>query len=394
MRKLVAPRSPAVLVAALLACSDDQPLPLVASSVAAGGSHTCAVATAFALFCWGGNAAGQLGLGQGDAATHPRPERVAGNLAFSQVTTGLSHTCALASGGVAYCWGSNFSGQLGDGTIIYRAEPTPVVGNLSFASLSAGALVTCGITGAGSAYCWGDNSAGSLGIGDTTGPDVCLGGACSRTPIAVSGNHAFAMLSTGGLFVCGVTTVGAAYCWGANAWGQLGIGSHTIQTTPAPVDTTLEFSSISVGSAHTCGVLTDSLAYCWGFNQYGQLGNGTEADAARPVRVSGTERFRAVHAGGFHTCGLISNATAFCWGLNLSGELGNGSFTTALNPVAITGGLRFVALTASASGHHSCGRLASGAVYCWGNNAFGQLATGTAGGSFNRPLRVVGPSPD
>ena len=149
--------------------------------------------------------------------TGPRPG------SWTSLTAGIAHTCGLTSGGAAYWWGHNVSGQLGDGSTTNRTRPAAVVGGITFASLTAGNAYTCGVTSGGAAYCWGDNSYGALGDGSIT----------NRTrPAAVVGGIPFASLTAGGAHTCGLTSGGAAYCWGHNNWGELGDGSITDRTTP------------------------------------------------------------------------------------------------------------------------------------------------------------------
>src|SRR5439155_7778918 len=98
----------------------------------------------------------------------------------------------------------------------------------------------------------------------------------------------------------------------------------------------------------TCGVTTSGAAYCWGLR--GQLGDGTSGtDRLTPVAVSGGLTFAAVSARGFHTCGVTTSGAAYCWGTNGSGELGNGTRTGSLIPVAVSGGLTFAAVSAGDS---------------------------------------------
>src|SRR5664280_1549892 len=90
-------------------------------------------------------------------------------LAPVQVVTGTYHTCALAPSGQAYCWGSNGNGQLGDNSNTERHTPVAVQqGAVTFTSITAGSYHTCGLTSAGAAYCWGYNWAGFLGDGTNT----------------------------------------------------------------------------------------------------------------------------------------------------------------------------------------------------------------------------------
>lgn len=95
------------------------------------------------------------------------PVAVAGVLVFKDITAGEAHSCGLTALGVLYCWGSNAAGQLGDGTLTSRSAPVPVSGGLVFRSVSAGDQHTCAVTTTNIAYCWGDNQFGQLGDGTT-----------------------------------------------------------------------------------------------------------------------------------------------------------------------------------------------------------------------------------
>ena len=97
-------------------------------SLSAGLPHTCGVTTDGAAYCWGGNDSGELGNGSADMLHHTTPEAVSGGLTFASVSTGAFHNCGLTIGGEAYCWGNNFSGQLGDGSMTDRSSPVLVFG--------------------------------------------------------------------------------------------------------------------------------------------------------------------------------------------------------------------------------------------------------------------------
>lgn len=155
------------------------------STITAGAQHSCAIeavgsVTQGQAWCWGGNGFGQLGSGTVGASIDSVPTPAAVGLVFAKIYAGTFHTCAISTGGAAYCWGRNDYGQLGGGsTSAGTATPTPVAGSLAFRSLSIGELYTCGVTGnvltdpsgpsapKGTVYCWGDNLFGQIGNGTT-----------------------------------------------------------------------------------------------------------------------------------------------------------------------------------------------------------------------------------
>jgi alpha-tubulin suppressor-like RCC1 family protein len=234
---------------------------------------------------------------EGDGCS-TRPVAVAGGRTFTAIETGYNHSCALSAGGAAFCWGWNHSGVLGDGTSLQQEHPGPVqvAGGLSFVAISGGGVHNCGLTADGSAYCWGMNDYGQLGVGTTTGPEVCTHRFnpeygrtnCSNKPVAVAGGLHFSVIGAGFYHTCGLTTDGATYCWGDNAYGQLGI-DFTAQNSPVPVLVRggLTFTTLSVGGGHNCGITSGRVLYCWGNNSGGQLGNGTTFHSSMPVRVAG-----------------------------------------------------------------------------------------------------------
>jgi alpha-tubulin suppressor-like RCC1 family protein len=309
----------------------------------------------------------------------------------------------VTSAGVAYCWGDNSSGQLGNGTTTNTATPVPVAGGCSFATVSAGGRHTCGVTG--TVFCWGDNSSGQLGNGTLTNSSVPVAAMLrspqsSETKSAAGSNHTCAVDRIGGF-----TGILDVFCWGDNSSGQLGNGTMTNSAVPVSATGAFEAVLLSAGTLYTCaqGVFSD--VSCWGNNGAGQLGNGTTTNSARGVPLSGALIFFAsMSAGALHVCGSVNssvNATAFsyayCWGDNSSGQLGNGTTTNSSMPIVVAGGLNFTVV--SAGGRHTCGvtghnlpsSTAAGAVYCWGDNTFGQLGNSWTTSS-PVPVNVAGQS--
>jgi len=368
------------------------------ASVVAGGAHTCALTTSEAAYCWGRGESGQLGIpvpttrcGTSLSPCSVVPVAVEGGLAFAQLAGGGAHTCGLTSDGSAYCWGSNVNGQLGDNSTTTRSAPMPVTNALRFASIDAGTQHTCALTSDGAAYCWGLNNRGQLGDGTTANRSV---------PVAVTSGLKFQLIVAGGFSIghtCGLVSSGDTYCWGDNERGQLGIGSGGFRLedvaphpVPALVSGGTKFIALTAGlGRHTCGLTSTGAAYCWGENTFGGLGNGSTSDTPAPAAVSGGLAFVQVIAGGFigHSCARTASDAAYCWGENELGAVGDGTTVDRLQPSAVTGGLSFSSLDAGF--RHTCGRATTGAVYCWGSGGVGQLGTNPPSPTAV-PTKVVG----
>jgi alpha-tubulin suppressor-like RCC1 family protein len=226
------------------------------TAISAGAQHTCALLSNATVECWGINDYGEIGVpistatspcveigmapAQTDVCVEPVP--VPGLTGVTAISAGVYHTCALLSGGTVKCWGEDFLGTLGNGTMIGAGDPTPVqvcadstcASPLSgVTAISAGYSSTCALLTNGTVVCWGDNSHGELGDGTTTGPEMCDGSLpCSTTPVAVTGLSGVTAISVGGFYACALLAGGAVECWGLANSGELGNGGGLDQPTP------------------------------------------------------------------------------------------------------------------------------------------------------------------
>ena len=197
------------------------------AKVSAGGNHSCAVTTTGGAKCWGFNAFGELG--DNTNTNRKIPVNVFGlTSGVAAISAGGTHTCALTTTGGVKCWGDNAAGELGNGSNINSKIPVDVTGLTSgVAAVSAGTDHTCALTTTGGVKCWGSDVSGELGDGTNTDSNV---------PVDVSGlSSGVTAVSAGTDHTCALAALGALKCWGSNASGQLGDG--TITDSNVPVDT-------------------------------------------------------------------------------------------------------------------------------------------------------------
>lgn len=346
------------------------------------------------------------------------------DLVSSRSVSGTNRTCAIMSGSV-YCWGYNAYGQLGNGQYLGTGNiessssidsniPVKVkkeAGKLSgkvVVDLFAAQYHSCALTSDGKVYCWGYNAQGQLGNGTFTsnGAPYEVGGALASKVVTAIGGSANTS--------CAITE-GKIYCWGSNTNGLLGnnVGSGSYNT-PQPVvagntSTTLPSTytataiSTSGSRSNTLCAIANGKAYCWGNNYVGEVGDGTSNNKRNlPTKVVDTgvlsgKTVTAISQDGYptegnggvaHVCAVASGAV-YCWGRNNYGQLGRAINSTADSkvPVAVyTGGvLSGKIVTDVAVGlRHTC-VLASGEVYCWGIVGSGQVGDN----SFSGTLRYV-----
>ena len=250
-------------------------------AISSSFDHSCVIKNGL-LLCWGANAFGQLG--NGTMVDQPLPTGVRETAAtalplsgVSSVSAGKDHTCAIASG-ILLCFGSNLSGQLGNGTQTGTniASVKPLLPNnsqlIGVQSVSAGDAHTCAVVN-GDVMCWGANGSSSSQIDGRLG-DGQFGPRTTVPPPVIQGG--VSSLVAGSTFTLAVTS-GGVYGFGNNNQGQLGLGgsqisSGVIESNLSPI--LIEGSGVlqvSAGGFHSCAIAGNQV-YCTGSNSFGQLG--------------------------------------------------------------------------------------------------------------------------
>jgi alpha-tubulin suppressor-like RCC1 family protein len=355
------------------------------TSVAAGGTHTCAIAGG-ALYCWGTGPAGQLG----DWNT-PRmlPAASDANTDWVELSTTTNTMCGRR-GTALYCWGSNNNGQagLGTGAGTTVGVVTEVVGARSWSQVSAGSFHTLGIDDAGQLYCWGQGENESCAVRD---------GANALEPMTL-GSDVWDDTCAGLWQSCGIRA-GSLYCWGWSTDGDTGTGVMGANLDVVTrVGSATDWSAIACGVGHTCALREDGRVFCFGCGDdscyhmvedacggdcSGSLGTGVAASSSSPVEITG---LRAVKIdANTHTCAIAMDERLQCWGTNADGQLGTGDLALRNVPTEVPGD-RWIDV--STGRRHTCAIRDGGALYCWGRNEDYQLGTGAPQSPRLAPTRV------
>jgi len=347
-----------------------------------------------APFAWGDNGAGQLG-DSSIANDRLRPVQTLRLAGVKALAGGNAFSTGLLTDGTVWSWGDNSSGQLGDGTEsdLNRLVPGQVRGLSSIAAIASGDRFSLALRTDGRVFAWGSNVSGQIGDG-ATGDDrpapvqvLGVGGVGflgNIKSIAAGDNHSVARDSTGFVFA-----------WGGNGSGQLG-NNDAPNGSPVPVRVLgvggvgllNGIVSVSAGDGHSVALSQDGRVFAWGNNSDGQLGNNNMPnDSPVPVQVLGVggtgflTGVKAVAAGEFFNLALLSDGTVVAWGDNNEGQLGNNNAPNdSPVPVQVLGvggqGILRNIVALAGGNRHSLALSADGQVYAWGDNSDGQLGDG------------------
>jgi prepilin-type N-terminal cleavage/methylation domain-containing protein len=224
---------------------------LTVKSIANGGDYSCVVASDNNAYCWGYNYYGMLGIGSTTRSLAPVAVSVAGVLSgktILSVTTGRYFTCVIASDNKAYCWGRNSDGQLGDNSTSQRLTPVAVntsgvLNGKNISLIKAGESQACVVSSDNLAYCWGINFNGQLGDNKNSGDNSSVPVAVDTT--GVLNSKTIKSIATGGGHNCVIASDDKAYCWAVNFAGQLGNNLTNNSYVPVAV---VNIGTISDGS--------------------------------------------------------------------------------------------------------------------------------------------------
>ncbi|MFC5404793.1 S-layer homology domain-containing protein [Cohnella soli] len=242
----------------------------------------------------------------------------------------------------------------------------------------------------GTVWAWGANNYGQLGMG-TVGKDsstpVQVSNLSDVVAIAAEGGQSF--LKTG--HTVALKSDGTVWTWGNNENGQLGIGTlDKGSPVPVQVPNLSDVVAITAGSLHTMALKSNGTVWAWGYNYYGQLGNGKTGSSTVPVQVSNLSGVISISAKYMQSSAVRSDGTVWTWGSNFYGQLGYD--TGKKNNPTPKQVPKVKGIVSIAQGQLFTAALGSdGTVWTWGLNLFGSLGNGTSGQQteFYEPQQVL-----
>jgi alpha-tubulin suppressor-like RCC1 family protein len=340
----------------------------------------------YLAFSWGQDLAGQLG--DGAIAQSDTPQLVSGLSFVTSVSAGNRFSMALLSDGDVMAWGSNEADELGENASTMSDVPVVVEGLSDVKAIAAGTDFGLALRRNGTVMAWGGNEAGQLGDGNVEESEV---------PLTVKGLSGVSAIAAGGEHSMALTEDGKVESWGEGLHGQLGNGKDKGSAVPVDVQGLTGVKAIAAGSEHSLAVLADGTVRAWGADSSGQLGSSSveeedeegERISEVPVAVEGVSGASAVAAGSRFSLALVTGGSVMAWGEDKSGQLGDGSVMRSEETPAAVHSLSGVTEIA-AGGSHSVALLGNGTVMTWGEDKYGEDGNGSAGEASDLPVAVSG----
>jgi hypothetical protein len=363
--------------------------------VVAAPTNTCAIDLLGNVKCWGENGNdGVLGIGSTMVRSVTPVAPIGLGSGVQRLAKGFRTSCAVNAGGALVCWG----GDIGYYSNAFERSPIPIAGLESgVTDVEIGAGNICALTATKELMCWGTTLYQTLTSAFPYSQYPVL-----KTPVKIPGLPPIKQIAAAGSTVCVVTDSGGALCWGQDDFGETGRGkaSNTLTSYGDPQPPTglaTGVVQVAVGFDHACALMAWGGVRCWGRQNHGQVGDGapftTLGSVTAPVDVVGLgSGVASITARNDHTCAVLNSGALVCWGANGQGQLGiatSGEATDKNVPTAVSG-LGADVVSASAGSTSTCAALVSGAVKCWGNNAYGRLGTGTVSDPITVPTTVLG----
>jgi alpha-tubulin suppressor-like RCC1 family protein len=320
----------------------------------------------FALWSWGRNPQGQLGLN--NLTNYSSPKQVGTLTTWATVAGGYKHSLAIKTDGTLWAWGENLQGQLGLGDTTTRSSPVQVGALTTWSKVTAGYFFSLAIKTDGTLWSWGSNTnGGPLGLGN---------GTSYSSPKQVGALTNWATVSGGNIHVLATKTTNTLFSWGNNGFGQLGLGNISNYNSPKQVGALSNWATVvGGGNNFSLAVKTDGTLWAWGSGGAGNLGLNSIYSYSSPMQVGALTGWSKVAAGTQSSLAIKTNGTLWSWGTNSNGQLGLGNITNYSSPKQI-GALTTWSTLVLGIADNSGAIKTDGTLWGWGRNNYGNLGLG------------------
>lgn len=248
--------------------------------IAAGFKHALALKDDGTVYAWGRRDNGEVGDGEPKglrAVPAVGPTLVPGLRDIIQIAADGGHSLALRADGHVMAWGQNRNGELGNGTRATGWKPTEVTGLDRVVSIAAGtggggAGVSGAVRDDGTVWMWGSNTSGQMGNGlGPLSPDD--EGGRVLVPIPVKGITGAKRVSIGDGHAAVLLADGTLRMWGHDGWGQTGVGTSGYYSLKPVKPAHPNVAALYLGGSHSFAVDKDGSLWIWG-NAFVEAGPG------------------------------------------------------------------------------------------------------------------------